>query len=42
MQPLQVNVLEIHVYINMSINLSYIIMYNMIENIICHVNIVII
>lgn len=42
MQPLQVNVLVIHVYINMSINLSYIIMYNMIENIICHVNIVII
>lgn len=42
MQPLQVNVLVIHVYINMSINLSYIIMYNKIENIIYHVNIVII
>lgn len=42
MQPLQVNVLVIHVYINMSINLNYIIMYNKIENIIYHVNIVII
>lgn len=42
MQPLQVNILVIHVYINMSINLSYITMYNMIENIIYHVNIVII
>lgn len=42
MQPLQVNVLVIHVYIKISINLNYIIMYNKIENIIYHVNIVII
>lgn len=42
MQPLQVNILVIHVYIKISINLSYIIMYNKIENIIYHVNIVII
>lgn len=41
MQPLQVNILVIHVYIKISINLNYIIMYNKIENI-YHVNIVII